>query len=188
MGRGRLSSFDTMPTEAEGIIAWASQELSDRERTQTDIYAEFVEKCEALMKEHRGELEFRIPSFSSFNRYSIRMAKLTRRLDETRAVVAALSERFDPKDADDLTVMTVETIKSMVLHMLADHDDKLLPKDVMQLASAIRQAQQAQSASTYRRAKTMEFLEEAVETVAKMKGMTAETSEAIKRQILGVVN
>ena len=48
-GRGRLSSFDLLPTEADHIVAWAASELSDREKTQTDIYAEFVGKCEALM-------------------------------------------------------------------------------------------------------------------------------------------
>ena len=91
-GRGRLSSFDLLPTEAEHIVSWAALELCDREKTQTDIYAEFVGKCEALMKEHRGELEFRIPAFSSFNRFSIRQARLSRRLDDTRAIVASLAD------------------------------------------------------------------------------------------------
>ena len=77
-GRGRLSSFELLPPEADAIVAWAASELSDREKTQTDIYAEFVSRCEALMKEHRGELEFKIPAFSSFNRFSIRQARLSR--------------------------------------------------------------------------------------------------------------
>lgn len=42
IGRGRLSSFDLLPPEAENIVAWAASELADREKTQTDIYAEFV--------------------------------------------------------------------------------------------------------------------------------------------------
>ena len=46
-GRGRLSALDLMPPEAEGIVAWAAAELAGRDRTQTDIYAEFVAKCEA---------------------------------------------------------------------------------------------------------------------------------------------
>ena len=48
-GRGRLSSLDLMPSECDGIITWAAQELSNLDRTQTEIYAEFVSKCEALM-------------------------------------------------------------------------------------------------------------------------------------------
>ncbi len=39
VGRGRLSSFDLLPKEADAIVAWAAGELADREKTQTDIYA-----------------------------------------------------------------------------------------------------------------------------------------------------
>lgn len=189
--RGRLSAFDTMPEEADGIITWASAALANRTLTQSEIYAEFVEQCDALMAEHRGEIEFVIPSLSSFNRYSTRLARLTRRLDQTRNIVAALSDRFDPKESDDLTVMTTETIKSLVLHMLAEADeDKLDAKDVMHMASAFRQALQAQNISTDRRTKAeaqfADRIDGAVDAVAKAKGLTAETSEAIKAQILGV--
>lgn len=188
--RGRLSAIDLMPPEADGIISWAAAELGLRERTQTDIYAAFTGKCEALMAEHRGELEFAIPAFSSFNRYSIRLARLTRRLDETRQIVSALSASFDAKDSDDLTIMTAETIKALVLHMLGDGADGIEPKDAMLLATAFKSAAQAQSISTDRRRKVEKEFESrigvAVETVARAKGLTAETAEAIKAQILGV--
>jgi hypothetical protein len=188
--RGRLSAIDLMPPEADGIISWAAAELGLRERTQTDIYAEFVGKCEQLMAEHRGELEFAIPAFSSFNRYSIRLARLTRRLDETRQIVSALSASFDAKDSDDLTIMTAETIKALVLHMLGDSTDGIEPKDAMLLATAFKSAAQAQSISTDRRRKVEKEFESrigtAVETVARAKGLTTETAEAIKAQILGV--
>lgn len=189
-GRGRLSSFDLLPPEADGIVAWAAQELAARERTQTDIYAEFVTRCEVLMAEHRGEMEFAVPAFSSFNRYSVRLARLTRRLDQTREIVRSLSATFEAKDADDLTIMTAETLKAIVLNMLAEADDGLDPKDAMHLASAFRQAAQAQSISTERRRKIeADFtsrVTDAVETVAKVKGLTVETSQAILTQILGV--
>lgn len=190
-GRGRLSSIELMPSECDGIIAWAAGELSNRERTQIDIYAEFIDKCEALMAEHRGELEFRIPAFSSFNRYAIKMARLTRRLDQTRQIVSALAEKHDPQDADNLTIMAAETVKSLVLHMLADADeDSIDPKGVMQLATALRQAMAAQSVSSDRRRKVeAEFaakVNTAVATVARAKGLSAETAEAIKAEVLGV--
>lgn len=190
-GRGRLSSIELLPTECDGIIAWAAQELSGRERTQTDIYAEFVARCETLMAEHRGELDFRIPAFSSFNRYALRMARLTRRLDQTRAIVATLAEKFDPADADNLTIMAAETVKALVLHMLAEADeDSIDPKGVMQLATALRQAMAAQSVSSDRRRKVeADFatkVDTAVHAVARTRGLTAETVEAIKSEILGV--
>ena len=192
-GRGRLSSIDLMPSECDGIIAWAAQELGARERTQTDIYAEFVERCEALMREHRGELEFSIPAFSSFNRYAIRMARLTRRLDQTRAIVSQLADKFDPADADNLTVMAAETIKALVLNMLAEADeDSVDPLGVMQLAAGFKNAVQAQNISTDRRRKAEAALEEkvdkAVTAVARNRGLSLQVVEEIKSKILGVPN
>ncbi|MDO5704049.1 MAG: DUF3486 family protein [Paracoccus sp. (in: a-proteobacteria)] len=190
-GRGRLSSIDLMPAECDGIIQWAAAELARREQTQTEIYREFVTRCEQLMAEYRGELEFDIPSFSSFNRYSMRQARLTRRLDQTRAIVASLADKFDPADSDNMTIMAGETIKALVFTMLGEADeDSIDPKSVMQLSAAFRQAVQAQSISSDRRRKAeADFkaqVEEAVTTVARTRGLTEDTVEAIKSQILGV--
>lgn len=189
-GRGRLSSFDTLPTEADAIVAWAAGELADRDKTQTEIYAEFVTKCQALMAEHRGELEFRIPAFSSFNRFSLRQARLSRRLDQTREIVAVLAEKHDAKASDDLTIIAGEMIKSVVLHMLGDAADGIAPKQLKELADAFRSAQAAQNLSSARKTKETAQLQaklgEAVEAVAKAKGLTAETAEQIKSEILGV--
>lgn len=189
-GRGRLSSFDLLPAEANGIVAWAALELADRDKTQTEIYAEFVTRCQALMAEHRGELEFDIPAFSSFNRFSIRQARMSKRLTETREIVAVLAQKHDAKASDDLTIIAGEMIKSVVLHMLGDGADGVAPKELKALADAFRAAQMAQNLSSDRRtkedAKLAARVTEAVETVAKAAGMTKETTEAIKAQILGV--
>lgn len=189
-GRGKLSSIDLLPKEADAIVAWAAGELSDREKTQTDIYGEFVTRCEALMREHRGELEFSIPAFSSFNRYSIRQARLSRRLDQTRDIVKVLAEKHDAKASDDLTVIAGEMIKSVVLHMLGDAADGIEPKQLKELADAFRSAQVAQNLSSTRKAKETAALQsrlgEAVDAVAKAKGLTADTAEQIKASILGV--
>lgn len=189
-GRGRLSSFETLPTEADAIVAWAAGELADRDKTQTEIYAEFVTKCQALMAEHRGELEFKIPAFSSFNRFSLRQARLSRRLDQTREIVAVLAEKHDAKASDDLTIIAGEMIKSVVLHMLGDAADGIAPKQLKELADAFRSAQAAQNLSSARKTKEtaqlQEKLGEAVDAVAKAKGLTAETAEQIKSEILGV--
>ena len=64
------------------------------------------------------------------------------------------------------------------------------PKAAKELADALRSAAMAQGISTNRRQKVdKEFkagVEKAVDTVARTKGMSAETAEAIKSQILGV--
>jgi hypothetical protein len=192
-GRGRLSSIDLLPKQADHIISWAAQALSARDLTQTEIYADFVGQCEELMAEHRGELEFEIPSFSSFNRYSMRQAKLTRRIDQTREIVASVSDKFDAKSSDDLAMITGETIKALVFQIVAGADEEAVEaKDVMQLASAYRQTIQGLNLSSDRRRKEeAEFASKvggAVDAAAKSVGMTREVAEKVKAEILGVTS
>lgn len=190
-GRGQLNSLELLPREANPIVAWAAGELAGRERTQTDIYAEFVTRCQQLMAEHRGELEFRIPAFASFNRFSLRQARMSRRLDQTRDIVGVLSKHHDPKTADEVTIIAAEMIKAAVLYATGDGEDVMDAKELKALAEALRAAQAAQNLSTARKAKEDEQLKaelgEAVDAVAKVRGLTAETTETIKAEILGVV-
>ncbi|RWE78534.1 MAG: DUF3486 family protein [Mesorhizobium sp.] len=190
-GRGQLSAIERLPDECSPIITWAATELQNRDRTQTEIYQEFFLKMQELQAEHKGELEFVIPSFSAFNRYSIKLAMMTRRLEDTREIAATISKRFDAQSSDDLTLIAAEAIKTLVFELLTDAGESgLAPIGAMQLATALKMASQAQSVSTQRRATVAkEFkadVEKAVDTVAKSKGMSAETADAIKAQILGV--
>ncbi len=190
-GRGRLSGIELLPPEADEAVAWAAAELRGRDRTQLDIYGEFVGKLEALMAESRGELEFAIPSFSAFNRYSIKLSTVTRRLEETREIAATISEKFDAKASDDLTLIAAEAIKTLVFEVLtAAGDAGIDPKGAMQLAAALRSATQAQGVSSARRAQVEKDFaakaEAVLDKVARERGMSAETAEAIKAKILGV--
>ena len=179
-GRGRLSSIDLLPKQADHIITWAAQALSSRDKTQTEIYAEFVS-------------QFEIPSFSSFNRYSMRQAKLIHRIDQTRDIVASVSGKMNAKSSDDLAVITGEMIKSLVLQMIAGADeDSVEAKDVMQMASAYRQAIQGLNLSADRRHKADVELKKkvdgAINAAAKVTGMTREVADKVKAEILGVTS
>ncbi|MBD8890162.1 DUF3486 family protein [Roseibium litorale] len=190
-GRGRLSAIEQLPEECDGIIAWAANELRDRDKTQTEIYREFTGKLEALQKEHRGELEFAIPSFSAFNRYSLKLAHLTRRLEDTRAIAGTIAEKFDAEASDDLTLIAAEAIKTLCFELLTDAGESgMAPKEAMSLANALRAAAQAQGVSTQRRQKVEQQAAEqaakVIDRVTKVKGFTAETVEEIKSRILGV--
>lgn len=188
--RGRLSGFDLMPSEASHLVSWAAQELADRKRTQTDIYDEFVTRCRDLMTEYRGELEFQIPAFSSFNRFSMRKAKAGRMLSDTAQLSASLAEKYDHKTADEITILTAEIGKAVIMTLLADKGDKLAAKEIKALCDALRSVQAAQNMSADRRAEQDARVEkkitEAVDVVAKAKGLTADTAEQIKAEILGV--
>ena len=189
-GRGRLSKIDLMPEECDEIIAWAARELADRSRTQVDIYQEFVSKLEALDAEHHGELQIEIPSYKGFNRYSTDLAQRIRRQERTREIVSALADRYNAKDADNLTIMAGEAIKTLVFELMGDADGRMAPKDAMMLAAALKSAVQAQGVSSQRRAKLeKEFagkVDGALEAVAKQKGLTSETVADIRARVLGV--
>lgn len=188
-GRGRLNHIELLPEECGPIVAWAADALQDRDRTQTEIYSEFVERLQALDREYRGELDIKIPSFSAFNRYSIKLNAMTRRLDETREIASAIAGKFDAQASDNLTLIAAEAIKSLVFEMLTNPKG-IDPKGAMSLAQALRSATQAQTVSTDRRRKVEEEFkkqaEQAIATVAKSRGLTAETADAILSQVLGL--
>lgn len=191
MGRGRLNGIELLPEECAPAVAWAAEALQERDRPQTEIYQEFVAKLQAIDKEYRGELDIRIPSFSAFNRYSIKLATMTRRLDETRDIAKAIAGKFDAAASDDLTLIAAEAIKTLIFELLTSRGESGIdPKGAMALANALRSAAQAQTVSSDRRRKVeADFADKAkaaVANVAKAKGLTAETAEEILSRILGV--
>lgn len=190
-GRGRLSSIDKLPEECDEIILWAAKELSERERTQQDIYSEFYSKCDALKAEYHGELEFKIPAKSSFNRYAMKQAILRRRMDDTRRISKAIAGSFDGKSSDNLTIVTAEAIKTLVFEVLtAKGEAGLDPKGALALAGALYKATQAQHISTARRLKVeKDFgkqVDNTLDTLEKEAGLTAERAADLRRKLLGV--
>lgn len=190
-GRSRLSGIELLPEECGPVVSWAAEQLQDRDKTQTEIYQEFYAQLEALKKEHRGELEFTIPSFSAFNRYSIKLAVMSQRMNQTREIATTIAAKFDAQASDDLTLIAAEAIKTLVFELLTSAGEAGIdPKGAMALANALRAATQAQGVSTVRRQKVeKEFAQqanEAIEKVAKAKGLTRDTVADIKAQILGV--
>lgn len=190
-GRGQLSGIERLPPEADHIVAAAAQALQDRERTQLDIYEEFFNALNALKRDHRGELEIAIPSFSAFNRYSLRLSAMTRRLEETREIAGAIAGRFNAQASDELTLIASEAIKTLVYELLMDSGRSGVdPKGAQQLASALYRATQAQGVSTARRLKVeREFadkVEETVDKVAKVAGLSSDRAAEIRKQVLGL--
>ncbi len=190
-GRGRLSGIELLPEECAPIVAWAAAELQARKRTQTEIYQDFAAKLSELDREYRGELEISIPSFQAFNRYSLRLATLTQRLNDTREIAATLAEKFDAADSDNLTLIAAEAIKTLIFEILTNSGEGgVEAKEAKALADALRAATQAQNVSTLRRTKVekdfADKVEKAVDSVAGVKGLTRQTVADIKAQILGV--
>lgn len=189
-GRGRKSSIQKLPPECDGIVRWANGELRDDGRDEIDIYQEFVDRCRRLMADSHGELEFTIPSKSSFNRYSLRLDALSRRMDETARIANAIAGSFDGASADNVVLIAAMAINSLVFELVNAKGDKVEPKEAKALADALRAATQAQNFSTMRRQRIeKEFagkVKEAVTTVAKARGFSQETVNEIYERVLGV--
>jgi len=182
-GRGRLSSINLLPEEADVIVAWAAQELRELKRTQTEIHLEFNQKLEKIGLEPI--------SASAFNRHAIRLAQITRRIEETREITAVLTERLEPGQTDDLTIMVAETIKTLVFELLNEGGTAgFSPKAAMEMASALKSAAGAQKISADRRMKLETELAQkvdvALDTVSKEAGLSAEMADEIRRKVLGV--
>lgn len=188
-GRGRLSAIDLLPEECSPLIAWAAEQLRDRSRSQVDIYKEWKEKLIAL----QGEigLGFDIPSFKSFNNYSVQLAQAHRRMDFARKMAIELSDRFDAAGSDRLTQIGADHIKSLVLEiMVHSSDGEISPSAVKELALALRAAAAAEAASTARLMKIEAELdqrtEETIEKVAGELGLTKGRIAQLRRDFLGV--
>ncbi|MEL6503474.1 MAG: DUF3486 family protein [Pseudomonadota bacterium] len=180
-GRGRLSSIELLPKEADEVVVWAAHELRERERTQLDIWQEFNARL--------ADLGIASISKSAFNRHSVKMAEVARRVETTREITAVLTERLQPGQEDDLTIMVAELIKTLVFELLNSQGEAgFSPKQAMEMASAIKQAAAAQALSSTRRqkleAELADRVEDAVDQVAQVKGMSKDTTDAIKRSIL----
>lgn len=191
MGRGRLSGIELLPDACADAVAWAAEELQKRERTQTEIYQDFVSMLEGVHREHRGELEFTIPSFTAFNRYSIRLATLTQRLNQTREIATTLASKFDASASDDLTLIASEAIKTLVFELVtAGGEAGFDPKGAKALADALFSASRAQGVSTARRQKVeadlAERAKQAISAVVKSKGITEDGAREILDEFLGV--
>ncbi len=187
--RPRPSSIDQLPEECEAVVAWAAQELARSDRTQTDIYGEFRTKLIAI----QGELGlgFDIPAFSSFNRHAVKLSALTTRLKRSRAMAAAIVDRTDGEDADNVTKAATLTLKTLILEMLESGGEAgWAPKQANEMSAAMKNLQMAENLSTARRQKiNAEFekkAEEVIDTVGKEGGLSADRRAQIKRDFLGV--
>ncbi|MCB1470889.1 MAG: DUF3486 family protein [Rhizobiaceae bacterium] len=189
-GRGRLSSIRLLPQEVSDIVIWAAGELQANNRTQLDIYKEFHARLEQRQRESRGELDFRIPSLSMFNRYSMELDATTREMNEAREMATAVLAGLDHNDGDDITKFVGEALKAAVMAMLRSQKGKLAPKHLQELANTMRMVASAQAMSAAERRKSEEENNErvktAVEEVGRKAGVSQETLDEINRA-LGVV-
>lgn len=179
-GRGRLSTLEMLPEEAEGDLLWLNEELRDGKRAQIAILADF----NARLADH-GIAPI---SKGAFSRYSVKKARQWREYDERLRLSKALCEAMGPDGADKMTVAVAERIKMAADEVLSRGD--LTAKEIGQLANANRAAIAAQRHATeLRRTLEAEFAERMkkaakdVTDVVKQAGVSQETMDEINRRL-----
>lgn len=181
-GRGRLSTLEMLPEEADGDLAWLNEELREGKRPQIAILAEF----NARLADH-GIAPI---SKGTFSRYSVKKARQWREYDERLRLSKALCEGMGPDGADKMTVAVAERIKMAADELLSKGD--LTAKEINALASANRAAVTAQRhAAELRRSLEAEFAERMkkaaaeVAEVGRKAGVSDETMAEINRRLMG---
>jgi hypothetical protein len=183
--RGRLSSIDLLPEQAEPLVLAALKELRERKKPQQIILAE--------LNASLADYGIKPISRSAFNRKALWLAAYGRQLDHTREIAAIFAEKLDEAPAGDVGLLLGETLKTIIFDVLSEaslSDESASMKMLAQASIALRNLEQARRLSVQTRQKIMtDFVRragEAVEKIAEQRGLTAETVDAIKAQILGV--
>lgn len=193
--RGRLSEIDKLPEWADEAKVWAFEQLKERKFSQLEILDEFNARLRAASLAHDARAPLPEPiSRSAFNRTAMRIALLGRRLEETREIAAVIAPKLDEAGDNSITLMVAESIKMLISEMLGNAGelkaDGGTAEMLMMTSRALVAAEQAKKISADGRRKIETELKskatEAVETVAKVKGLSADTVDAIKSKILGI--
>jgi hypothetical protein len=181
-GRGRLSSIDMLPDEAEPDIIWAVEAMRERSMPQLAILDEFNAR---LADKGIGKV-----SKSAFSRWAVRKAIQFRRLDEVRAITSDVVAGLGTDGADQVTMACAEMLKVAIYESLEGSVD---PKGIMALSRALNSAVAAQKTSTEHRAKLEAQVASQVEAAAdrageaaREQGLSADRAAQIRRDVLGV--
>ena len=191
--RGRLSSIDVLPEWADEAKLNAFTALKERKLPQLEILDTFNAELRVAAMAN-GITDPPQISRSAFNRAAVRLALLGRRLEETREIAKVLAPRLDQAGDNSVTLLVAETIKTLIAEMLSNAGELeatgATAEMLMLTARALTSAEQAKRISSETRKKIEAELNDkaakAIDQVAKAKGLTRETVDDIKAQILGL--
>lgn len=155
-GRGRLSSIDLLPEEAEADVVWADAQIRKNKVPLNTILYGFNERLARKGIEPISK--------SAWSRYAVRKAIQFRRLDEARRMSAELVSSLGPEGADEVTVAVAEMLKLAILEQL--EQGKLSTKGVMELSRALQSSIGAQKVSAEHRRKLQDEFDERMKQAA----------------------
>ncbi len=153
---------------------------------------------DAIIK-HLDGLDVEI-SRSSLGRHLKKQAEVAEKIRNSRALAEAVGRQFGDKETSKVARTNIELLHSMLMQIFIGSDDdntedvRIAPKDAMMLATALQKLSQASKLDVDRELKIREEerkkvkieVAKAVDATAKKQGISKETVEAIKSDILGI--
>jgi hypothetical protein len=174
-GRGRLSSIDLLPEDAEPDLIWAHEQLRDRAMHSNVIHSEFNAR---LADRGIGPI-----SKSAWGRYAVRKAMQFRKIDATRAIASELAPTLGTDGSDHVTMLIAEMVKVAAFQML--EEGPMGTKGLMELARAVATATGAQKTSAENRrqleAEVAQRLKDTADAVAKVGAQAGVGAETLRK-------
>jgi hypothetical protein len=185
--RGRLSSLDLLPIEAQPFVRDAFRELGDRKRPAEDIRAE--------LNAHLLGIENAKPiSRSAFNRKSLFLAEYGANIAHAREIAATFAERFGEDPNSDVGLLINETIKTIIFDVLMNRamsDDETSMKLLKEAALTLQRLEMAKQSNVRTRVEIEEKIvtkaADVVEESARAAGLTPERARDIRHKVLGLM-
>jgi hypothetical protein len=183
--RGRLSSIDLLPDEARPHVIAALAALKERKRTQDDIRDE--------LNNHLLAMGIDPVSKSAFNRTALHYAMYGRRMMELREMSAHFAQKMDEIPDADVGMLLNEQLKSMAYDLLGEltlSDDAVSMKMLKEASLLVHRLEAAKKLTAQSHKQIVDNYaakaSKVVESVAKTRGLSADTAEEIKAKILGI--
>lgn len=189
-GRGRISSIDRLPAWCDDAVRSAFTALKEAKLTQIEILDDLNGAIRAAAWEEGITDPAAIPqiSKSAFNRRSMRLAAMGRRLEETREIAAILTPKFEGENAEQITLLLAQTIKSLTFEMLESAGDLKADGETAEMlmfaSRALKHAEEAQKISADTKARILRDFttkaKEAVDRVGKARGLSPDDVAGFK--------
>ncbi|WP_320152547.1 DUF3486 family protein [uncultured Tolumonas sp.] len=184
--RGRANKVDLLP---ENIRSQLHEMLRDKRNNQQDIR----EAINALIDEHNLPDDLKL-SRSGLNRYATKIEAVGTHLRDMREMTTALTAQLGDKPQGETTKIILELARSQLFKaMMKQAEDPEAEVDIDMLKNAMLAAQRLESTAmaSHKREKEIRqaFAEEVAakaEQIVTQAGLTRETAEHIRREILGI--
>ena len=182
---GRKSSVDRLPKKLRAML---TEMLADPACTQTQIVD--------AVNNAAGE---KVLSNSGVNRYARKMKRFTEKNRQAREVAEAYLERCGADSRNKMGKVINEQIRLAAYDLMLEIDEikekpeidaTALTDILLKVSKSLREIEQAEKLNAERtatiRKDTLEEAAKAVEATAKSDGLSADTIDKIKKQILGL--